>query len=864
MRKTLCDVISLRTILQEGMVDRVSEIKQAIRSKIDLGNAILGLDIIVRDGDGRPISSDLSTIDIFRFHDAAIKRSKLLKIGSIPADRNPEVPKSACLNYNLLVRLENFVCRVGDDADLVMSLYDGKQINVMSENYIVKWAKEGLVKDLDQLNNLSVVFTDLGTRDLQRDKIFFVCQVIRIGGMDIRETVESVQRTKTVNPSKKYSEGIRRPFGVAAMEITDIITEKICIEEKIFIPFIPCEEGEFLESIVKKFVNQKGNETMTRYRDQGIHVSFRMIQGDYKEIVDEGLVPADIPVARKMGFPEVILPGDVRNDLYLTLITGEFNSKIAKNVEVTVKVCNEKGETVRDVVSSGAGSDFCNEYKSVVYYHEERPKWIETLRIAIPIESFYESHLKFLFKNRSSSESKDKNEKPVALAFIRLKNPNDTAISDQIHKLVLYKISSKKFYESDANHYLNLPSTKAELDSRNDTLSQGMNQKINSSNYSIPGLTLLTKDCMYISTVICSTKLTQNVDLLCLLALVPNSASDDEIKKCLSALLKVDGEEIVKFLQDTLDALFKIFIERNSDEFNDLFLQVLIRIIGLISDPKYEHFRPVLDGYISDNFSWTLAYEKLIGVLKRHVDQLIKNGNLIAASEEERAIRKSSLTHIMLYNDGISLQMMQSLEYLFKLIVKSRSLFASLEGGKGRVQFEVSLKELLSSFVRLMGSDGHEILKVQAKCLKFFPQAIPDLLTVLDGKELCWFLTELINNIPLDKLKPQKILCISDIINTECLFRRSDCRQILLPVFNDHIRLLLEKKEQLDICLKVLSDILMVLDSGDVGSTREDISDIMLSILRTIIQTVVHMDRTDSLVGNLVAIMLSKFNLTLN
>lgn len=50
-----------------------------------------------------------------------------------------------------------------------------------------------------------------------------------------------------------------------------------------------------------------------------------------------------------MGFPEVILPGDVRNDLYLTLIGGEFskgNKKSEKNVEVSVYVCNDKGQAI--------------------------------------------------------------------------------------------------------------------------------------------------------------------------------------------------------------------------------------------------------------------------------------------------------------------------------------------------------------------------------------------------------------------------------------------------------------------------------------------------------------------------------------
>lgn len=61
------------------------------------------------------------------------------------------------------------------------------------------------------------------------------------------------------------------------------------------------------------------------------------------------LVLGNVAFARKMGFPEVILPGDVRNDLYLTLIGGEFSKgskKSERNVEVTVKVCNDKGQAI--------------------------------------------------------------------------------------------------------------------------------------------------------------------------------------------------------------------------------------------------------------------------------------------------------------------------------------------------------------------------------------------------------------------------------------------------------------------------------------------------------------------------------------
>ena len=43
------------------------------------------------------------------------------------------------------------------------------------------------------------------------------------------------------------------------------------------------------------------------------------------------------------------IAGDVRNDIYVTLFEGEFNrgSKTAdKNVEVTMLVCNKKGEVI--------------------------------------------------------------------------------------------------------------------------------------------------------------------------------------------------------------------------------------------------------------------------------------------------------------------------------------------------------------------------------------------------------------------------------------------------------------------------------------------------------------------------------------
>lgn len=69
------------------------------------------------------------------------------------------------------------------------------------------------------------------------------------------------------------------------------------------------------------------------------------IRKEYPHLVDRSTV-----VARKLGFPEIIMPGDVRNDIYLTIQGGDFdkyNKTTQKNVEVIMWVCDEEGKVIQ-------------------------------------------------------------------------------------------------------------------------------------------------------------------------------------------------------------------------------------------------------------------------------------------------------------------------------------------------------------------------------------------------------------------------------------------------------------------------------------------------------------------------------------
>uniref|UniRef100_A0A8C4GXC9 Dedicator of cytokinesis 1 n=1 Tax=Dicentrarchus labrax TaxID=13489 RepID=A0A8C4GXC9_DICLA len=637
VRDMIYDLIEWRSQILSGTLpqDELTELKQRVTSKIDYGNKYLDLDLVVRDKDGNILDPELtSTISLFRAHEAASKqiedRIQEEKSQKQNIDLTRQAKFASTPSFALFVTLKNVVCKIGEDAEVLMSLYDPVDSKFISENYLVKWSSSGLVKDIDQLHNLRAVFTDLGSEDLKREKISFVCQIVRVGRMELRD-----------NNTKKLTSGLRRPFGVAVMDVTDIITGKMDDEDKQhFIPFQPVAgENDFLQTVINKVITAKE----VNHKGQGLWVTLKRLPGDIHQIRKDfpHLVDRSTAVARKMGFPEIIMPGDVRNDIYVTLVQGDFDkgSKTTpKNVEVTMSVYDEDGKKLENVIFPGAGDEGINEYKSVIYYQVKQPRWFETIKVAIPIEDVNRSHLRFTFRHRSSQDSKDKSEKIFALSFVKLMRYDGTTLRDGEHDLIVYKAEAKKL--EDSSLYLNLPATKLELEEKGYSSTGKSTQNL--------GNCTISKDSFQIATLVCSTKLTQNVDLLGLLKWRSNTSL---LQQNLRQLMKVEGGEVVKFLQDTLDALFNIMMENSdSDTFDTLVFDALVFIIGLIADRKFQHFNPVLETYIRKHFSATLAYTKLTKVLKNYVDNAEK------------------LTEQLL-------KAMKALEYIFKFIVRSRVLF---------------------------------------------------------------------------------------------------------------------------------------------------------------------------------------------
>nr|XP_029505766.1 dedicator of cytokinesis protein 3-like [Oncorhynchus nerka] len=208
-----------------------------------------------------------------------------------------------------------------------------------------------------------------------------------------------------------------------------------------------------------------------------------------------------------------------------------------------------------DCISLGSGEPHISEHRSFVLYHNNSPRWSEVIKLPIPIDRFRGSHLRFEFRHCST---KDKAEKKLfGFAFTPLMREDGTTLSDESHELYVYKCDENATFSNHAL-YLGLPCCKEDFNGCPNIPSSLIFQRS-------------TKETLWISTQLSSTKLTQNVDLL---ALLKWKAHPDRVMDILGRLRHVSGEEIVKFLQDILDTLFSI-LDDNTDKYGPLVFQSL-------------------------------------------------------------------------------------------------------------------------------------------------------------------------------------------------------------------------------------------------------------------------------------------------
>lgn len=348
-------------------------------------------------------------------------------------------------------------------------------------------------------------------------------------------------------------------------------------------------------------------------------------------------------------------------------------------------------------------------------------------------------------------------------------------------------------------------------------------------------------------TLLCSTKLTQNVDLLSLLQW---KAHPERISEALGRVLRLDGEELVKFLQDILDALFSMFHteDGNSTAHSGLVFQVLVSIFSLLEDSKFEHFKPVMDAYISGHFAAALVYKGLLSSVQHCADW-------VTAAEKQEPIIKC----------------FRSLEYIFKFIIQSRLLFARATAGQYEDSFKRDLYCVFAALNKMLGIPYDMVLHSQIALLYSISAVFEQLVAVLPVLEVAKLTCTMLDSVPREppaQLTQAKLTAIKNL-TTSSLFREdNESRNLLLVTMCRHLRIHLVRREELRSCTEILGEILSFLykrgqDSNKVNNCiQHDVETLCLSVLDVLIQTIlIVINSSGPVLGCLVACLIGLLQL---
>ncbi|KAH9046876.1 hypothetical protein EDB84DRAFT_1557919 [Lactarius hengduanensis] len=697
-------------------------------------------------------------------------RSKTISLVGLPKPSKELSPKF----FHVFLELRAFVaspCAPGETAELYFSLYSKSDARFVTEDFCVALNHNGVLAR-DPSARIRTLFTDLAPSDIQ-GTIFLVCKIVRNGSVKIGPNPSSgipldngyrgsQASGWSASPSDAaVSDGgaaFRRPFGCAVLELSQLnrvatdSAEVSSTREHAMPIFIPVDEATF--SMVHQDIinnNNKGFEKSPRA--EMIAVSVKVFHGNAQTIVKENTsLLLDIPLTLRLGFPDVVFPGEDRNELYVKLWSGDFpssNNNAARrsvspfvrgsgsfttsNIQVTVEVRDTTGKIVENVISQGASEPSVSQFHSLVFLRNSQPTFNELIKLALPWVELPPWHLFFTFRYRSSRDKSVKilggetGDKPFAFAFLPLFPDGRAFLEDGSHTLVLYR--ADRLNQITPDMYLGATSW----------LLPGQRQEHLTVPAELQRMAPPIRDVLVIRSSLCSTRHTQNPVLSRLL-----NWTHIEEKELLSAVLVkftfVGEIEIVKFLRDIFGSLFAILASpmNSAGDMDHLVFNALVTVLGIVQDRRFSNFQPVLDIYIQQHFNYASASSHMISSMNRMLADPTGNDT---ASPLRAAIK---VWH-----------------YIFKFIVKSRALQKAKEAGVGggataehlESSFMRELRSHLSEVNKMMKTTSPSLIGTQTLALRRFTSILPELAQIFSTVEVVSIATAFANTVSSAKGK---------------------------------------------------------------------------------------------------------------
>ncbi|TKR68327.1 hypothetical protein L596_024323 [Steinernema carpocapsae] len=793
------DLMVVRKQILSGNVpaEELKEIRIKTTSKIDLGNQWLGLDMTIRDTGGKPINtSTISLIQCYREHVSSKKK--------IEDDSRPHTGTQIS-SFSVLIQVLSTTLELACDCEFVMSLYDLKEQKFITEDFTFRWSAR--TAGFEQ-KDCRVFFTGFGESEASGDhRLLIVLRTYRIA------PIESSSSTMKKQADTVGLACYRQPYAVGFIDLTEVIGGEAPKETIFFL-----SRDESFDSLVASLLSSKLStaKILSSFSGSGyaqktqVMISSQFMLGIRKQI--------------KKNFPHIFTvrpPTEVykisdssaddkpSNHLFVTLQSGEFYKASEKNIEARLFLYSNSNHWYQNCFELATPLEeqtISSHYQSSVFYHEDKPKWNETVKIRLPDGiSEHDVHLRIaLYSRRSDKNKTDKG--PFAIAFAHILTGNKL-ISDGEHELLMYKVDPLRFAHSDTT-YVSNPATRAEM---------------KSSQSSTKPVTLMEKNSVTIYTRTRSTVLTHNILILGILNWQKSQASLRDYLEKIASQEGLVTEQVVKFIPSFFDAIFGIM--DNHVNLQRQCFDVLVVVLRLVESEKNAMYKPVLDNYIR-TFHSTVAYVGLITNLLYYIEH--------ADETHEK-----------------SLPALKALGYLMRMIVASmranRRMHSSCGNFRDLIErFKIALEGMMQ------GDRGR--MTCQNVALKFLPTIIPELIQpgILEPYEVTVFIISIMDKFGINIVPRHRLEFIEKVVDTD-LFLLPECREILLSKVLEKVLQHLEPErmaerteyaERIQSCSNILMNILETLANMNLSSTQLEDSDftfVFNKCFRPLVQTCIHL-----------------------
>lgn len=575
--------------------------------------------------------------------------------------------------HHLFLEVRAFVanpCAAGETAELAFSLYSMTTGQFITEDFLVVMNHQG-APATDALRRVRTLFKDLGAQEL--GGIALVCKIVRVGslkmaavgstpaasppasvrssfaGPDSPDPARTAANGQAPHGGKGLMAPFRRPFGCAVVDVTKLMnapetdgspTQPKSVSLQVYVPNDEAGFASLHEDII-----QGRSEFFSRSpRANSVAVDVKSFFGRPQTIAKaHAALLEDCTSTEPLGFPDVVFPGQDRNDLYIKLWAADFSStaggggggaaRVRKGAfgvgpqaasgvfQVTVEVRRQQGVVGVDrAISRGAHEPPAAEFHSLVFAKTAAPTFGELIKVSnLEPAVMKDCHLFITYRQRNPLRERPAGggepaglERPFAFSYLPL-HPTETGVflPDGNHELVVYR--ADKLNTITPAQYFGVPSV----------LPAGTTVDDLQIPADLGRLLTPVRDSLSVRSFLCSTLFTQSEVLVRLLAWETNGLFQDQ--SALTAVLKsfafVSEVEVCKVLKDVFDALFSLLVANSTDNPNvgveALVFDSLVTVLGIVQDRRFQNFKPVLDVYIDHHFSFASVWRQLIRSMSR-------------------------------------------------------------------------------------------------------------------------------------------------------------------------------------------------------------------------------------------------------